>query len=132
MTDIPSLPALIAEAAEECWRGNLTPKWLESLIRRAYALDRVEWRGMDSAPKDGDWVQVYDPEGVRTGQEDEDGSDFIQHVFMAAWSGREWTACFGQVETWGCESGGYDSNVAGFIVNPTAWQPLPALPGDGE
>jgi hypothetical protein len=88
------------------------------------------WQSIETAPQDGSWLLVFDPQGVedKEGLAEWEGPPPRLRVFMAHWEEKEWIACFGEVDGWGCPSGGYDSWISGLIVKPTLWMPLPDPP----
>ena len=93
-----------AEAADEIDR-------LRATLAAAQA-GGVEWRPIETAPKDGTWILVWEPDGVNT-----------------KWSPQEvarWRTTGRQSNT----PGWYDSRICS--VRPTLWQPLPAAPCDTD
>lgn len=82
----------------------------------------MTWRTIDSAPKDGTWVLVYDPSL--------DGHPLVMPaVGVARWGVPEWG---GGQETWVSVPLGPNPDTMDF-VSASHWQPLPSPPeGEGE
>jgi len=74
------------------------------------ALKAAEWHPIETAPKDGTPILVFDPRG--------DGEDEARTTAVGRWG--QWSAD-GEIYCWLMEAGD------GW-VNPTHWRPLPTPP----
>lgn len=81
----------------------------KELFRLAKLGQRMQWQGIESAPKDGARIIV-----CVKGLKDSQGE--------AAFINNEWR----------CPDSYQERTYTGYVVAPTHWMPLPPNPGEGE
>lgn len=123
VSDLEKVRAALEEARRHVYDVDVT-ELVQSISQALSALARLSlpaaWQGMDSAPKDGTWVLLFNP-------------DYYEHEwndFQGRYIGMMWVARW-IPHTWANEPRGHwESYYSGIPPDgePTHWQPLPPPP----